>query len=399
MTPEQQLKIIKRGATAVIGEEELLVKLKKGKTLRVKIGFDPTAPDLHLGHLIQLQKLKDFQDLGHKVIFLVGDFTASIGDPSGKNETRPPLKRDTIKQNAQTYISQVGKVLDVDKTKIHYNSEWCDKLTPPDIIKLMAHYNVARLLEREDFYTRYKSGVAIALHEFFYPLVQAYDSVALAADVELGGTDQTFNLLVGRKIQKDYGQESQAVVVLPLLLGTDGVKKMSKSLKNYIAFLDKPNDMFGKIMSISDHLMWDYWEYLSLCNSVELAKMKDDATSGKLNPRDIKLDLAQKIVCLLHSRESAEKAKDSFISQFSHGIIPEDIQEQSIQVSEDGIGIAALIKQVGLTSSTSEAIRLIKGGAVFVNDEKIIEPSRSFIKGNEFILKAGKRRYAKIKLG
>ncbi len=398
MSPEEQLKIIRQGTSDIIGEDELLAKLKKGKSLRIKIGFDPTAPDLHLGHLVQLKKLKDFQDLGHKVIFLVGDFTAAIGDPTGKNETRPPLSRKEIEENAKTYISQVGKILDVEKTEVRYNSEWFDKLSPQEIIKLMAHYNVARLLEREDFYTRYKEGTAIALHEFFYPLAQAYDSVALKADVELGGTDQTFNLLVGRKIQKDYGQESQAVIVLPLLVGTDGVKKMSKSLNNYIAFLEPPTEMFGKVMSISDELMWDYWEYLRLCDGEALVNMKQDATTGEVNPRDIKLELAEKIVCLLHSKEQAAAARESFMSQFSRGIQPADIPEKSLQVSADGIAIGNLLKDAGLTASTSEALRLIKAGAVLIDNEKIEDTKFIAAKGAEFILKAGKRRYAKIKL-
>ena len=398
MSPEEQLKIIRQGTFDIIGEDELLTKLKKGKPLRIKIGFDPTAPDLHLGHLVQLKKLKDFQDLGHKVIFLVGDFTAAIGDPTGKNETRPPLSRAEIEENAKTYISQVGKILDVEKTEVRYNSEWFDKLSPQEIIKLMAHYNVARLLEREDFYTRYKEGTAIALHEFFYPLAQAYDSVALKADVELGGTDQTFNLLVGRKIQKDYGQESQAVIVLPLLVGTDGVKKMSKSLNNYIAFLDPAAEMFGKVMSISDELMWDYWEYLRLCDDKALVNMKQDAATGEVNPRDIKLDLAEKIVCLLHSKEQATAARESFMSQFSRGIQPADIPEKSLQVSADGIAIGNLLKEAGLTASTSEALRLIKAGAVLIDNEKVEDTKFIAAKGAEFILKAGKRRYAKIKL-
>ena len=398
MSPEEQLKIIRQGTSDIIGEDELLAKLKKGKSLRIKIGFDPTAPDLHLGHLVQLKKLQDFQNLGHKVIFLVGDFTAAIGDPTGKNETRPPLSRAEIEENAKTYISQVGKILDVEKTEVRYNSEWFDKLSPQEIIKLMAHYNVARLLEREDFYTRYKEGTAIALHEFFYPLAQAYDSVALKADVELGGTDQTFNLLVGRKIQKDYGQESQAVIVLPLLVGTDGVKKMSKSLNNYIAFLEPPTEMFGKVMSISDELMWDYWEYLRLCDGEALANMKQDATTGEVNPRDIKLELAEKIICLLHSKEQAAAARESFMSQFSRGVQPTDIPEKSLQVSADGIAIGNLLKDAGLTASTSEALRLIKAGAVLIDNEKIEDTKFIAAKGAEFILKAGKRRYAKIKL-
>ncbi|MCH9664995.1 MAG: tyrosine--tRNA ligase, partial [Gammaproteobacteria bacterium] len=397
MTAEEQLEIIQEGTVEILDKEKLLEKLRRGKPLRVKIGFDPTAPDLHLGHIVQLQKLKDFQDLGHRIIFLVGDFTAMIGDPTGKNETRPSLSRDEVKVNAQTYIDQVGKVLDIANAEVRYNSEWSDKLKPQDIIKLMSHYNVARLLEREDFFTRYKNGQAIAIHEFFYPLSQAYDSVALEADIELGGTDQTFNLLVGRKIQKDYGQESQTVITMPLLVGTDGSKKMSKSLDNYIAVQDDPKDKFGKIMSISDDLMWDYWQILRLCSATELTRMRAAVDENQENPRDIKLSLAGKIITLIDGIEQAQLAQDAFISQFSKGNKPDDIKESTIQATEEGIPLANLMKQLNMTPSTSEALRLIDARAVAM-DDKLIESNLILHKGESFLLRVGKRRYAKVKI-
>ena len=397
MTAEEQLEIIQAGTVEILDKEELLEKLRRGKPLRVKIGFDPTAPDLHLGHIVQLQKLKDFQDLGHRIIFLVGDFTAMIGDPTGKNETRPSLSRDEVKANAQTYIDQVGKVLDIANAEVRYNSEWSDKLKPQDIIKLMSHYNVARLLEREDFFTRYKNGQAIAIHEFFYPLSQAYDSVALEADIELGGTDQTFNLLVGRKIQKDYGQASQTVITMPLLVGTDGSKKMSKSLDNYIAVQDDPKDKFGKIMSISDDLMWDYWRILRLCSAQELTRMRAATEENQENPRDIKLSLAGKIITLIDGVEQAQLAQDAFISQFSKGNKPDDIKESTIQATDEGVPLANLMKQLDMTPSTSEALRLIDARAVAM-DDKLIESNLILHKGESFLLRVGKRRYAKVKI-
>lgn len=395
VTAEEQLEIIQDGTEEIINKEDLLKKLSKDTPLRVKIGFDPTAPDIHLGHVVQLLKLKDFQDLGHQIIFLVGDFTAMIGDPTGKNETRPSLTREEVKRNAETYIEQVGKILDIDAVEIRYNSEWSDQFKPHEIIKLMSHYNVARLLERDDFYTRYKNGQSIAVHEFFYPLSQAYDSVALKADVELGGTDQKFNLLVGRKIQKDYGQESQSVITTPLLVGTDGSKKMSKSLGNYIAVCDSAQDKFGKVMSISDDLMWDYWRILRLCSTAELVKMREEVASSTTNPRDIKLSLAEKVVVLIDGDEQAQVAKDAFISQFSKGKKPDDIKESKVEVTAEGIPLANLMKDLEMTPSTSEALRLIKSRSVAI-DDKITETNITLYKGESFLLRVGKRRYAQV---
>lgn len=396
-TAEQQLDIIQAGTVEIIDREDLIKKLRKGKPLRVKIGFDPTAPDLHLGHVVQLLKLKDFQDLGHQIIFLVGDFTAMIGDPTGKNETRPSLTREEVKRNAQTYIEQVSKILDIDTAEVRYNSEWSDKFKPQDMIKLMSNYNVARLLEREDFSSRYKNGQAIAVHEFFYPLSQAYDSVALKADIELGGTDQTFNLLVGRKIQRDYAQESQTVITTPLLVGTDGVKKMSKSLNNYIAVCDAAKDKFGKVMSISDELMWDYWQILRLCTTEELKKMQESVAAEQQNPRDIKLQLATKVVGLIDGPKAAEEAKETFIAQFSKGGKPDDIQEITLKVTAEGLPLANIMKDSAMTPSTSEALRLIKAGAVAIDDQ-ISASNVTKHKGDGFLLRVGKRRYAQIKL-
>lgn len=396
-TAEQQLEIIQAGTVEIIDREDLLKKLRKGKPLRVKIGFDPTAPDLHLGHVVQLRKLKDFQDLGHQIIFLVGDFTAMIGDPTGKNETRPSLTREEVKRNAKTYIDQVSKILDINTAEVRYNSEWSDKFKPQDMIKLMSHYNVARLLEREDFSTRYKNGQAIAVHEFFYPLSQAYDSVALKADIELGGTDQTFNLLVGRKIQRDYAQESQTVITTPLLVGTDGVKKMSKSLGNYIAVCDDAKEKFGKVMSISDELMWDYWQILRLCTDSDLKEMQEQVATNKTNPRDIKLLLAEKVVGLIDGAGGAAAAKETFIAQFSKGGRPDDIKEITLKAPAEGMPLANIMKASAMTTSTSEALRLIKAGAVAIDDE-ISDSNITKHKGDAFLLRVGKRRYAQIKL-
>lgn len=394
----EQLAIIKEGAEEIINEEELVTKLKRGKPLRIKIGFDPTAPDLHLGHLVQLKKLREFQELGHQVIFLVGDFTACIGDPSGKSETRPPLSRAEVKKNAATYAHQVFKILHKENTLIRYNSEWSDSFKPQDLIKLMAHYNVARLLEREDFATRYRLGQAIALHEFLYPLIQGYDSVALEADIELGGTDQTFNLLVGRKIQRDYGMESQVVITLPLLEGTDGVKKMSKSLNNYIAFEDKPIDIYGKLMSLSDDIMWRYWQLLRLCSPAELAEMKRLVAKGA-NPRDIKRKLAWTVTSCLHSAAAADSAQQKFIAQFSKGEIPQDIPQLVIgPVTEEGMPIANVLKETGLTKSTSEALRLLAAGAVQLNHSRLTDKAFKVRKGDEALLQVGRRRFAQVKV-
>lgn len=397
---KQQMEIIQQGTAEIIDPKELFERLssKKNGQMRIKIGFDPTAPDIHLGHLVQIRKLRDFQELGHRIIFLVGDFTAMIGDPTGKNETRPSLSRDEIKVNAATYIDQVGKILDINNAEVRYNSEWLDKFTPQDMIKLMSQYNVARLLERDDFFIRYSQGQPIAVHEFFYPLAQAYDSVALECDVELGGTDQTFNLLAGRKIQKDYGQPSQIVITTPLLVGTDGQKKMSKSLDNYIAIMDSAKDKFGKVMSISDDLMWDYWRILRLSTDDELVKMQDAVKNDKENPRDIKLSLAQKVVELIDGSKVAVETRESFISQFSGGNLPEDIPVINIEVPPAGLPLANLIKLIKFTSSTSEALRLIKAGAVHIDKNKVTGKNAVVQKGKSFTLRVGKRRYAQINL-
>ncbi len=397
-TINEQLAIIKEGVEEIINEEELTAKLKLGRPLKIKIGFDPTAPDLHLGHLVQLKKLSEFQQLGHQVIFLVGDFTACIGDPSGKSETRPPLSPTEVKKNAATYTQQVFKILHKENTIIRYNSEWCDSLKPQDLVRLMAHYNVARLLEREDFATRHRLGQAIALHEFLYPLIQGYDSVALEADIELGGTDQTFNLLVGRKIQRDYGIESQVVITLPLLEGTDGVKKMSKSLNNYIAFEDEPINIYGKLMSLSDDAMWRYWQLLRLCSLSELAAMKQTVASGT-NPRDIKRRLAWQLTSHLHSSAQADRAQQDFIAQFSKGELPKDIPEIVIgPVAEEGMPIANVLKEAGLTQSTSEALRLLAAGAVQLNHNKLRDKTFKLKKGDEALLQIGKRRFVQLKV-
>ena len=395
---QEQLAILIAGCEEVINQEELATKLARGKPLKIKIGFDPTAPDLHLGHLVQLNKLKEFQNLGHQVIFLVGDFTACIGDPSGKSETRPPLSPSEVTENAATYTEQAYRILDKQSTLIRYNSEWSNHLTPQDLIQLMAHYTIARLLERDDFATRYKKGQPIALHEFLYPLIQAYDSVALKADVELGGTDQTFNLLVGRKIQRDYGQESQVVMTLPLLEGIDGVKKMSKSLNNYIAFEDSPQEIYGKVMSLSDELMWHYWSTLRLCSTEELMEMKQRINEGG-NPRDIKRRLAWKLTARLYSISAADTAQKAFISQFSGHALPEDIPLHRIpSFKEEGIPIARVIKEAKLTESTSEALRMLAAGAVQLNERKIEDKNLLLKKGDKYLLRVGKRRFAQVEL-
>ena len=395
---KQQLDTLCSGCEQVIDRAELANRLKKKTALTVKIGFDPTAPDLHLGHLVQLNKLKQFQQFGHKVIFLVGDFTARIGDPSGKSQTRPSLTNEQVLANARTYADQAYRILDKRNTSIRYNSEWSDKLKPQELIKLMASYSVARLLERDDFATRYKQGDPIALHEFLYPLMQAYDSVALAADVELGGTDQTFNLLAGRKIQRDYGQPGQIVMTLPLLEGLDGVKKMSKSLNNYIAFCDSPDEMFGKLMSLSDAMMWRYWQLLELCSADQLAEMKKRVDQGA-NPRDMKLQLAQQATTLLHNSAKAQAAKDEFINRFSRRRLPKDIPVREVKTNAEGRApLPNVLRAAGLTAGTSEALRLISAGAVRLDNQKITDKTTTLRKGSEHLVQVGKRRIARLLL-
>lgn len=391
---DKSLEIIARGTEEILPLDELTARLKEKKVLRVKAGFDPTAPDLHLGHTVLINKLKHFQELGHQVLFLIGDFTGMIGDPTGKNVTRPPLTLEEVKENAKTYTKQVFKILDPDKTEIMFNSQWMDKLSAKDMIKIAAQHTVARMLERDDFGQRYKSGQPIAIHEFLYPLIQGYDSVAMKADVELGGTDQKFNLLVGRELQKNAGLSQQTIITLPLLEGTDGVKKMSKSLNNYIGIDEPPNEMFGKIMSISDDLMWRYLDLLSFKPMSEISNLKVQVSEG-MNPRDVKVMFAKEIVERFHNKQAAEDAEQHFISQFKRNEIPDDIEEFAVSAPE-GIGIANLCKDAGLTNSTSDAFRMIKQGAVKIDGQKIEDRNLTLKPGESFVLQVGKRRFAKV---
>ena len=392
---EDNLNLIKRGIDELLTEKELLSKLKSKKQLIVKAGFDPTAPDLHLGHTVLINKLRHFQDLGHKVIFLIGDFTGMIGDPTGKDKTRPPLDKTTIEENAKTYKKQVFKILDPKLTEVRFNSEWNNKLGAEGIIKLASKYNLARMLERDDFNKRYKSNQSIAVHEFLYPLIQAYDSMVLEADIELGGTDQKFNLLVGREIQRSYGKEPQVVLTVPILEGTDGINKMSKSLNNYVGIEESPQDMFGKIMSISDELMWRWFDLLSFKTIVEIQNLKDEQAAGK-NPRDIKVALAKEIISRFHDSKSADEAEENFINQFQKRNTPDDIEELSLDWKEDSIPLPNLLKEAGMIKSTSEAIRMIKQGAVRINEEKITDTKFLISKGETAIYQVGKRRFKKI---
>ena len=392
---EDNLNLIKRGIDELLTEKELLSKLKSKKQLIVKAGFDPTAPDLHLGHTVLINKLRHFQDLGHKVIFLIGDFTGMIGDPTGKDKTRPPLDKTTIEENAKTYKKQVFKILDPKLTEVRFNSEWNNQLGAEGIIKLASKYNLARMLERDDFNKRYKSNQSIAVHEFLYPLIQAYDSIVLEADIELGGTDQKFNLLVGREIQRSYGKEPQVVLTVPILEGTDGINKMSKSLNNYVGIEESPQDMFGKIMSISDELMWRWFDLLSFKTIVEIQNLKDEQAAGK-NPRDIKVALAKEIISRFHDSKSADEAEENFINQFQKRNTPDDIEELSLDWKEDSIPLPNLLKEAGMIKSTSEAIRMIKQGAVRINEEKITDTKFLISKGETAIYQVGKRRFKKI---
>ncbi|WP_064662451.1 tyrosine--tRNA ligase [Pseudoalteromonas sp. MQS005] len=387
---------IKRGAEEILIEDELVEKLKSGKKLKIKAGFDPTAPDLHLGHTVLINKMKTFQDLGHEVIFLIGDFTGMIGDPTGKNVTRKPLTRDDVLANAETYKEQVFKILDPAKTTVAFNSTWMEKLGAAGMIKLAARQTVARMLERDDFKKRYAGGQSIAIHEFLYPLVQGWDSVALESDVELGGTDQRFNLLMGRELQKDEGQKPQTVLMMPLLEGTDGVQKMSKSLGNYIGITDTPSDMFGKIMSISDVLMWRYYDLLSSFSIEQIAAQKQRVEQGT-NPRDIKIELAKELIARFHSEADAQAAHDDFIQRFQKKALPDEIPELTVNIDEESILIANLLKEAGLVASTSEAMRMIKQGAVKLNGEdKITDTKLEIAKGTTAIYQVGKRKFANI---
>ena len=394
---KKDIELIKRGIDELISEDEMIAKLKSKVQLIVKAGFDPTAPDLHLGHTVLINKLRHFQQLGHKVVFLIGDFTGMIGDPSGKNKTRPALDEAEIKENAKSYKKQVFKILDPKLTDVRFNSEWSNKLGAEGIIKLASQYNLARMLERDDFNKRYKSNQTIALHEFLYPLIQANDSIALKADVELGGTDQKFNLLVGRELQRSYGQEPQVVITVPILEGLDGKNKMSKSLDNYVGIDEAPNEMFGKIMSISDELMWRWFDLLSFKSTDEINVLKADQAKGK-NPRDIKIQLAKELIARFHDDQSANLAEANFINQFQKKNMPDDIEEVSFAISESSIPLANLLKDCGMTSSTSEAIRMIKQGAVRIDEKKITDTKHLISSGTSAIYQVGKRKFKKITL-
>jgi tyrosyl-tRNA synthetase len=393
MDLKQQLAIITKGTDEILPEAELVEKLKLNRALKIKAGFDPTAPDLHLGHAVLLTKMRQLQDLGHEILFLIGDFTGMIGDPTGKNATRPPLTLAQIAQNAETYAKQVFKILDKDKTKICFNSTWLNKLGSSGILKLSASMTVARMLERDDFSKRYRENKSISIHEFIYPLLQGYDSVAMESDIELGGTDQKFNLLMGRELQKHYGKAQQCIIMLPLLEGLDGVNKMSKSLGNYIGITEAPNEMFGKIMSISDTLMWRYFDLVSLRSPDEINKFKLDVENGQ-NPRDIKVALALEIIERFHSKELAAKALEDFELRFKQGGVPEDMP--NIEITTDNLGIANILKHAGLVESTSEGMRMIDQGAVRVNSDKISDKKLTLNPDREYIIQVGKRKFAKV---
>ena len=394
----QALAELKRGCEEILLEEELIAKLKEGKPLKIKAGFDPTAPDLHLGHTVLINKLRTFQQLGHEVIFLIGDFTGMIGDPSGKNVTRKPLSREDVLANAETYKEQVFKILDPAKTRVAFNSQWMGELGAAGMIKLASRQTVARMLERDDFKKRFANNQSISIHEFLYPLVQGWDSVALEADVEMGGTDQRFNLLMGRELQKEEGMRPQTVMMVPLLEGLDGVQKMSKSLGNYVGITDAPTEMFGKIMSISDDLMWRYYDLLSFRPLAEIQQLKQDVLAGA-NPRDVKILLAKEIIARFHDEAAAEAAHQDFTQRFSKNALPDDIPEVQLSCEGQAMPIANLLKEAGLVDSTSEAIRMIKQGAVKLNGEQKIEDSKLDVaKGSSQIYQVGKRKFAKVTL-
>ena len=389
---------IKRGCEEILLEAELLEKLKRGKPLRIKAGFDPTAPDLHLGHTVLINKLRQFQDLGHHIMFLIGDFTGMIGDPTGKSATRPPLTSEQIEQNAQTYRNQVFKILDPERTEICFNSTWHGPKSAADMIRLASRHTVARMLERDDFATRYRNNQPISIHEFLYPLVQGWDSVEMCADVELGGTDQKFNLLVGRELMKAERMEPQVILTMPILEGLDGVQKMSKSLGNYIGIEDAPGEMFGKLMSISDDLMWRYFELLSFRPMTEVEQFRADIATGA-NPRDIKFLLAEEIITRFHDAAAAEAARQDFIARFARGAMPDDMAEVSLECPDGKLGIAALLKQAGLTTSTSESFRMIQQGAVRLDGEKVSDRGLEIDAGSVVVAQVGKRKFARITLG
>lgn len=392
---KEALESLSRGTHEILLTADLEKKLQEGRPLRVKAGFDPTAPDLHLGHTVLINKLKQFQDLGHQVLFLIGDFTGMIGDPTGKNVTRKPLTREDVLENAKTYQTQVFKILDPEKTQIMFNSEWMGKMSAADLIQLAAKSSVARMLERDDFTKRYKSGQSIAIHEFLYPLIQGYDSVVMKADVELGGTDQKFNLLMGRQLQEVYGQKPQVVMTMPILEGLDGVQKMSKSLNNYIGVSDTPDDMFGKIMSISDELMWRYFELLSFRPMTEILQWKKASEEGA-NPRDYKVALAQEIIARFHDAAAASKALESFEARFQRGAMPEEMPEFTFKAEAEGYAIANLLKDAGLTASTSEALRMIGQSAVKIDGETISDKKLIIPASSTHVYQVGKRKFARV---
>ncbi|MDC0534554.1 tyrosine--tRNA ligase [Francisellaceae bacterium] len=394
---DQALEIIYRGADEVLLEDELVVKLKENRPLIIKMGFDPTAPDIHLGHTVAINKMRQLQELGHEIHFLIGDFTAMIGDPTGKSATRKPLSDSAIVENAKTYQDQAFKILDEKLTIIDRNSNWLSPLSAADLVKLAAHSTVARMLERDDFSKRYKSGQSIAIHEFIYPLIQGYDSVAMKADIEIGGTDQKFNLLMGRELQKAHGQKPQVVITMPLLEGLDGVQKMSKSLDNYIGITESPDEIFGKIMSISDELMWRYYDLLSFKSISEMDQLKRDVQAG-VNPRDIKMDLGKEIVARFHGQNNSENAYNNFVNRFRKGQMPDDMPELELQANQDGMMIANLLKEANLVNSTSDAMRMIKQGAVKISGEKVSDSKLLIQPGTEDIFQVGKRKFAKVKV-
>jgi tyrosyl-tRNA synthetase len=394
---KQQIAELTRGTDEVLPEDGLAARLGKGRPLIVKAGFDPTAPDLHIGHTVLINKMRQFQEFGHEVVFLIGDFTGMIGDPSGKNATRPPLSPEEISENAKTYEAQIYKILDRDRTRIEFNSTWMGDMDAAGLVRLASHHTVARMLERDDFRKRYEGGQPISIHEFLYPIVQGYDSVALRADVELGGTDQKFNLLVGRQLQQDYGQQPQVVMTTPLLEGLDGVQKMSKSLGNYVGITEPPGEMFGKLMSVSDDLMWRYFEVLSFRSLEDIAGLKKRVEDG-MNPRDAKFELASEIVARFHDAGAAEAAKQEFIARFREGAMPEDMPELTLEAEDGAIGIAHLLKGAGLVSSTSEAFRMIKQGAVRIDGERVEDRSLTIDSGSTNVYQVGRRRFARVSL-
>ena len=394
---DEQMQLIGRGVEELIQESELREKLSRGKSLRIKAGFDPTAPDIHLGHTVLLNKLRHFQELGHEAVFLIGDFTGTIGDPTGRNVTRKPLTAEDVIANAASYEAQIYKILDPEKTTVMFNSSWMDKLLPSELIALASNYTVARMLERDDFSKRYQNGHAIAIHEFLYPLVQGYDSVAMQADVELGGTDQKFNLLVGRDLQKTYGQPPQTVITMPILEGTDGVQKMSKSLDNYIGIAEKPADMFGKLMSISDDLMWRYFELLSFEPMSTMNAWQQEIAAGT-NPRDIKVRLAKELVARFHDQAATDGAWDEFQARFRRKEIPDDMPEVTLVAGTEGIRIPNVLKDAGLTQSTSDAMRMLKQGAVRIDGQRVEDKGLILKAGGPIVVQVGKRRFARVTL-